>query len=243
MKQLIKAEYLKQKKTLTTKIPFIAPLIVLAMSYMLTGGMYKAFAPGAWNWWYTLFLPGTLAIICNQIVSKDKKRKYHNIFTLSIAPEKIWIAKMIVCASYLFLANVIVCIGAISGGFLFGTYITVSANIVAAFVLTITYLWEIPLFMLLSAKFGMFASVSSSVVLAVIGTVLAPCKIWYVIFPSIPARAMCPILTVLPNGLPAEEGSRLITETNLFPAVGITVGLFLLLTFVSAKFFQNREVK
>ena len=140
MKQLIKAEYLKQKKTLTTKIPFIAPLIVLAMSYILTGGMFKAFAPGAWNWWYTLFLPGTLAIICNQIVSKDKKRKYHNIFTLSIAPEKIWIAKMIVCASYLFLANVIVCIGAISGGFLFGTYITVSANIIAAFVFSAGHL-------------------------------------------------------------------------------------------------------
>ena len=40
------------------------PVITFALAFVLTLGMTNAYAESVWNWWYTLLLPGMLAILC-----------------------------------------------------------------------------------------------------------------------------------------------------------------------------------
>lgn len=243
MKTLVKAEYLKQKHSFTNKAEIVAPLLVLIMVLVLTGGAYNAFSPGAWNWWYTLFLPGTLAICCHQVVQKDKKRKYHTVFTLPTSSKKIWISKILLCSIYLFVGNIVLGIGSIIGGLLMGTYISITMNIMAILVLTVTYLWEIPLFLFLSAKAGMFASVCAGLVMAIVGTVFAPTKLWWALLSSMPMRAMCPVITVMPNGLPVEAGSYFMNYSTLLIIIPVTLATFIILSVLTAKWFSKREEK
>lgn len=243
MRTLIKAEYLKQKHSFTNKAEIVAPILVLIMVLVLTGGAYNAFSPGAWNWWYTMFLPGTLAICCHQIVQKDKKKKYHTVFTLPLSTKKIWISKIMLGSIYLFIGNVVLGIGSIIGGLLMGTYISVTMNILAVFVLTLTYLWEIPVYMFLSAKAGMFASVCTGIVMAIVGTVFAPTKLWWALIFAMPMRAMCPVITVMPNGLPVEAGSYFLDYSCLRIILPVTLIAFLVCSFLTAGWFSKREEK
>lgn len=242
MRGLVKAELLKIKGTSTKKIPVIVPIIVLAMVVILTGGAYNAFAPGAWNWWYTLFLEGSISLICYQMINREKKKKYHTVFQMNINPEKIWISKIIVCAICMLVGNLIVGLGAIAGGIILGSYISVTSNVLAVIVLTTTSLWMIPCLMFLAAKFGLFACVFGSIFLSLAGVIFfAPGKLWWAFIPAIPIRMMCPILTVLPNGLPVPEGSALMSYSVVLPGIAITVPLFIVLTIVTAKWFGKRE--
>lgn len=241
MRSLVKAEFYKQKHSFTNKAALVAPVMVLMLVLLLTGGVDNSFSSGAWNWWYFLFLPATLAICCYQVVWKDKKINYHSVFSLPVKPIKIWMGKILLCCLYLFVGNVILGIGSIIGGFILGTYISVSMNISAIIVLTLVYMWEIPLFLLLSAKGGLFASVGTGVAMAIVGVILAPTRFWWTFISAMPIRAMCPVIAVMPNGLPVEVSSYYLDYSCLLIIIPVTLVAFLLLSFGTGKWFSKRE--
>lgn len=53
---------------------WLFPMIVFALAIVLTSGITNAYAESVWNWWYTLLLPGMLAIICHLSMAKEKKQ-------------------------------------------------------------------------------------------------------------------------------------------------------------------------
>lgn len=244
MLAIIRTEHLKLKHTFGRKIVALAPILTMSIALILSGGIEKAFPAGAYNWWYTMMLPGMLGILCYLVIKKDKKTKYYNILVLPLLPEKSWIGKTMYCALGLVVANLIILTGTFLGGIIFGTTITFQAGLCGVLLLSITYLWEIPLLLYLSARFGMFASVFTSMVLAISATVtLADTSLWWVYPPSIPIRLMCPVLKILPNGLPMPKDSVLASLSVVFPGILISILLFLGLLYLTVRWFQKMEVK
>lgn len=241
MWNLMKVEHLKQKHTFGGKIFFLAPCLMLVLAISWTRG--KFFSAGAWNWWYTAFLTGILAIACYLSIQKDKKLNYQNLLLLNIPAQKSWNGKVMHMAAGLLISNGVLYLGSILGGMIFGSTLPTLGESAAVFLLTVTHLWEIPLFLFLSARFGMFLSVFSAVLLTGSGVLIAPGSFWWAFPGAIPARLMCPVLGLLPNGLPVPVGSAMNSGKVIFPGVVIATMWFLAVDAAASNWFARWEGK
>ena len=243
MISIIKAEFLKQNRTFGGKIIWLAPVTTLVLAFVMVAGMKNAYAESAWNWWYVMLLPGALAILCGLTIAKEKKIKYFYQLTLPLDKRRLMLGKMCYLILTLFVANVVLAVGATLGGSVLTTSVPVFGAIPAVVVLTITYLWEIPVFLFLSIRFGMFVTVLTGVLLAVIGTGMASSGNWWMFAPAIPIRVVCPLLHVLPNGLRAEAGDALLDAGVLLPGIILSLFWFVVATVLFLKWFERKEVR
>lgn len=78
MVNIIKAEHQKAKRTMRKKFIWGFPLLTFVMAFIFTLGMTNAYAESVWNWWYTLLLPGMIALFCYLSVAQEKKIKYYH---------------------------------------------------------------------------------------------------------------------------------------------------------------------
>ena len=242
--KLVKAESLKLRHTFGKILPAAAPFFTILLAFFLTGGgQGKALPIGAWNWWYTLLLPGMLAVLCYLGISKDKKIGDYHIWMQPEPVGKCLTGKImyyvlaLVTANFLFFDGVLLC------GKLFGSTIGGWEGFCGFLLLSIASLWEIPLYMLLSFRFGMFATVFSCVALSLGGVVsVAAANLWWLCPSAVPSRLMCPVLGFLPNGLPVPEGSSLWNRNVILPGILISLSWFILLTgFVRCQFEKQSD--
>lgn len=244
MKNIIRAERLKVQHTFSKTLPVVASAITLLLAFALTGGIDNAFPAGAWNWWYCILLPGMLSVLCYLNMSKERKCKYYNLKALPIDERKLLLGKIAYLSLGLLLSNLIIFIGASIGGVMFGTTISIRGGAVGVVLLSISYLWEIPLYLFLSAKFGMFASVFSCMVLSIGGVAtVADRSSWWLCPSSVPVRLMCPTLGLLPNGLPVPSKSELLNTNVILPGILISVLWFVGMTLFFTTWFERREAK
>lgn len=242
MQNLVKVEYLKLRHTFGGKILVIAPCVMLMLSLVLAPG--NSFAAGAWNWWYALFLSGTLSIACYLSVKKDRKIRYQNLLLLDIPPQRSWNGKILYCAGGLLISNSILYLGTLLGGAVFGTSIPDFGGLAAVFLLTASYLWEIPLFLFLSARFGMFPSIFAGILLSNIGILTAPkYAFWWICPAAIPPRLMCSVLGLLPNGLPVPAESLLNSTNVILPGIFLSMVWFLAADAATSAWFAHWEEK
>lgn len=73
MVNIIKAEHQKAKRTMRKKFIWGFPLLTFVMAFIFTLGMTNAYAESVWNWWYTLLLPGMIALFCYLSVAQEKR--------------------------------------------------------------------------------------------------------------------------------------------------------------------------
>lgn len=244
MYEIIKAEHLKQKRTFARALPVAAPLVNLLLVLILTGGMDKAFAAGAWNWWYAALLPGSLAVQCYLSCAKERKSRYYNLKSLPHAPGKLVLGKVLYLALCLFAANLLTFIGTLAGGAAFGTNISARAALLAAALLSLAYLWEISLYLFLSARFGMTADIITCALLTGVGVAaMADGAYWWLCPSAIPVRLMCPALGILPNGLPVPGGSGLRSSGVILPGLILSAVWFAVCTVLLCRWFERAEVK
>lgn len=244
MGSIIKVEHLKFKRTFSKFLPVISPMVTLLLVLVLTGGLADAFPAGAWNWWYATLLPGTMAVMCYLSIAKDRKNRYYNLKSLSVSGRKLIFGKIVYLALGLFVANVIIFAGATIGGAIFGTTISVDSAIIATILLTISYLWEIPVYLFLSAQLGMFAEIFFCMVISIGGVAtVADRSSWWLCPSSIPIRLMCPTLGLLPNGLPIPAGSELWSISVILPGILLSLVWFVVCTVLFEIWFEKMEVK
>ncbi len=86
MNKILQSEHLKQKHTFQKKLIYLAPLVSIAIAFVLMGGYY--IQKSAYNWWYTLILPGSFTMICSFIISNDRKRKFNGLFSVIVDKQK-----------------------------------------------------------------------------------------------------------------------------------------------------------
>lgn len=238
---LIRSEGLKMRHSFGAFLPLSAAGLQVAISFFLSRGT-DYYAVNAWNWWYTMILPGMLAVLCYLGVKKEKKQHYANLLATHVPPERCWISKIFYYAFMLLCANLLIFLGTFVGGLLIGSPIPPAGGFAAALLLSICYLWEIPLYMMLGVRFGMFAGIFTCMVLTV-GSLFAlgASRLWWICPASIPFRLMCPVLQIMPNGLIVEPGSHYMSPAVILPGIVISLLWFVAVTFVTARWFRGRE--
>lgn len=240
MYNLLKAECLKQKRRFSLKLLWAAPLVPLLLAFLLMGGRFLL--EGSFNWWYTMLLPGALAMLVSFTGSAEKKHNRHGLFSVMTDKKKLWFAQLILHTIFLFLMNLIFFVFVSAAGAFLGISMPFFDSFTASLVLSVTFAWQIPLFMFLCEKAGAFCSIFVSLLFNMgFGIFFAATKLWYIPF-SIPARLMCPIIRVLPNGLPVPAGSSLENTSVIFPGLLITALLYIALSLVTAGWFARKEV-
>lgn len=237
---IMKAESLKWKRTFIPKLIWLTPIVTLLLVAGLMGGSY--FSAGAYNWWYSMLLPGALTICCALVVEKDAKLKYQSVLVMPIDPKRIWLGKILTCGACLFLITVIFFVGVTAGGFFFGSNLSLLNSATGSVIIFLTFLWQIPLCLFLAAKWGTYMAVLINLVGNIVGVVaFADGDLWCVFPYSILPRLICPILGILPNGLLVPEGSSLLDTSVIAPGLLITLVLFVVISFLTARWFQKRE--
>lgn len=243
MLNIIRAEHCKTAKSINRMLVWFFPVITLVLAFILTAGMTDAYAESVWNWWYTLLLPGMLAIICYLSMMRERKMKYYNLMTLPTGRKKLMLGKIIYMACLMLAANILIFTGAALGGALLTTSVSLSGATAATVLLTIVQLWEIPVLLFLSERFGMVVELLICLVVTICGTIFSQTGKWYLLVSAIPMRVMSPLLHVLPNGLRAKAGHPLLNENVIFPGVGLALIWFAVFTYLFLNWFEKREVK
>lgn len=230
------------------------PLTVVLLAAVLTMDYVVI---DSYNWWYGLLLPGCVALISGSILGKERRQKNRNILSLPVDMRTVWDGK--VCYGIQMLAiSLFLLFTAVLFVWLLDTYmlhisfpvaITLWRQFTAAMVLFLTSLWQVPFCFLLQQFFG--GAAAPLIHVAGCGIMgfsisLKPC---FLFFPgAIPARLMCGVLGILPNGLPAKPGNMTyspeLTDMTMFPVSLISsVIWFFLLWGIGRQVFGKRVME
>jgi ABC-2 type transport system permease protein len=249
MFQYFLSENLKIKNTFLSKLTWVMPILTILLSMLLAATYFQI---DNYNWWYTMMLPGLLSLSCALLSRVDGSMKNRGVLSLPIDLKKIWIAKVLVGIKNITLACIVIFVCAQLSPLVVniqakGEFPFVN-SLVATVLLIITFMWQIPLCMFLGYKIGLFPTALINLVLNIIFTILSVGECWWAIPFTYPARLMCPVLKILPNGLLAEPGSQTfkpeLLDTWVIPfGVLVSLILFLAITYLTAKWFKAQEVR
>lgn len=241
MFNLVKAEILKQKRSFIHKVIWIMPsaLAILAV-FILPYGVFE----GMMNWWYMLFLPFVFTYIASSLVRKDEKKNNHGLLAIIEDKKKLWYAKVIVAMGYTVAANIIFGVIILLSSRIFGFSVPIGKMIIGMATLCITFAPQIVGWMFLAQKMGEGICVLLSVTCNLVIAALCAVESYWWIPVAIPARLMCPILGIMPNGLLVEEAGVALADKSVI-ALGLVVSslLFILFLWLSAKVYEKKEVE
>lgn len=248
MMQYFFSENLKIKHTFIKKLMWLAPILVILFSACINTFYFQS---GVYNWWYALMLPGILSLDCVLLSRIDGSMKNRAIIGLPINLKKIWVTKVLIGVKNIAFSCMLIFVAAQLGAFVLpidsASKIAELNGLFGIIIIIITYAWQVPLCMFLGSKIGMFPTIILSVVVNFISGAMAIEKYWWVTPFSYPERLMCPILKILPNGLQAQPGNQTFTlevlNTSAIPlGIGVSIILFLTVTYLTAKWYERQEV-
>lgn len=243
------AERMKNRHCAAWKVTIIMPLVTVLLAAVLT---HSYFAVDSYNWWYTISFPSMIALVCGMTGNRDKKMGNRSIWTLPAKMEKIWDAKILYCVqlaaiAMLFMFAATMLIGTAMEWGMHITFLmrpTLGQQLVAAILLFVTSLWQIPFCMLLQQLIGVFPMVLLHMGSYMLVAFSVSLKSYFILFPgAIASRLMCAVLGVLPNGLPAVPGNmtyspELVSMWYLPPGIIASVLWFLILWGISRRWFE-----
>lgn len=233
----IKAENIKNRHTVAANLFWIVPLISISEAFFLSPSGVKYYQMLQFNNWYTILFPMLLLLSTAFTVRREKKLKNRVMAALPLDMKSLWAAKVFYSIKTSVLAMLILyCaeelisrVGAGSGGRVIGS----EAGLFAIFLLIAVSLWQIPFWLFINELFGFAAAFIMGLVCNIgLGILGALSSSWALNPFSYMSRLMCPVIKVLPNGLPAQPGNQTFFPGVLDSSV-IPVGVFLsLLLFV-----------
>lgn len=251
MKTYFLAEKLKYKHTVLKALVIWMPVISLLLSACLT---YSYFSVDSYNWWYTALCPGMMGLVCGIIGGKDKRKRNFTIWSLPCSMEKIWDAKVLMGAGMSGIANFCMVIFTIAmGKFLeqvlhinFILQPSIKMQLTAGALIWFTTLWQIPFCLLLAQKMGTFLMFLIHMITCSVISCTISLKPWFAVLPgAITSRLMCPVLGILPNGLPAAEGQMTYSPEfmkmwNLWIGIPAALLWFGVLWMISRNWFKRK---
>lgn len=240
MKKYMSGELLKHKKSFAVKLLVIMPVVTVLLAVLMMAGNYVQML--AYNWWYLLFLPFVVSYVSAYMISSDRKKNFHGLLGIVERKQDLMYGKIAVATWYLVVESV--CFGIIVGvaGLVFGRQISLFENLFAGLLLILTFAWQIPLAFLLTLKCNVVFAVAVNVVCNIFfACAYAEENLWWIPF-AIPARLMCIVLELLPNGLWAEDTGSFGGFLTVAGGIGITVLLYVALTAYCGKVFAKHEV-
>jgi ABC-2 type transport system permease protein len=247
MLQYFLSENIKIKHTFMEKLIWLSPALLILISMSLTA---RYFQVDTYNWWYTWMLSGTLSLSCVYLSRVDGAMKNRATISLPLDLKKVWIAKVFVGIKNISISCVIIFVAAQLSVFIMPINSIVNIPMFNGFIGTIiiivTCIWQVPLCMFLGSKIGMFPTIILNLGINIFSIIMSVGKYWWINPFTYCDRFLCPILKILPNGLAAEPGNPTFTpellNTSVIPlGIGISIGLFLIITYLTAKWYEGKE--
>lgn len=241
----LQAEHLKHKRTFVRKLLFLFPLLTALVSFLAPFW----FQINSYNWWYILLCPGLLTLVCSLVERRDNdKLKYQTVLLLPISLRGVWKSKIGIAAIYFLCGNIIfLCLNLAGGFFFLLTYglpltIDVVSAVTGTACIVLVNLWEIPLCLWLSRRFGMFVTVLLNCGIgSILGVLTADSGFWMLCPYSWVSHLMISVLGLMPNGLPVSEGNPGGPIAMIWITILVSLVLFVALSLVSAKWFVKRR--
>lgn len=249
----MQAEMLKYRHTAIGKLTVLMPVICVVMSAVLT---HVYFAVDSYNWWYMGMYSGFVALVSGIISEKEKKLGNRALYSLPCDMKTLWDAKVcygiLMSGAAMFLLTVVTILTALfletQLDVVFLLRPTVFEQLVASVLLWLSFCWQIPWCLFLAQMIGRIPMLIIHFVGIEIMAIILSLSPIYMLFPgAIGARMMCPLLKIMPNGLPAQNGEmtfapRLIDSSSI-PVGIIAAVLWLLLIWGLTRIWYQRKVE
>lgn len=244
MRQLLSVEHLKMKRTMLKKLLILAPLGTMVIAFLAGSYFYSC----ALNWWYTIFFPVVLAIICVQIQEKEKKKlNYQNLYMSPVPLSKIWTAKTLLAAGYslftcVFLSGIVIVAAKVLGVTMKTGSLTV---LLAGLLMTLLCAYQIPIYLYLAKHCNFLVVFLVSIVFIVLGIMYSEKSYWIAVPSAWCNRSMYSVLHIMTNGLFLNKGEEalLVSIGSIIIAVCGCVGLFLLGTVLLGRIVKGEAEK
>lgn len=234
---IVQSELLKMRHTFAMKLVLCAPLATLLLGYILSGSYVQL---STYNWWYTIILPVLVSMLSANIIVRERNIGMQNILCFPVSFSKIWFGKMLALFFLTFVANFLLWLVTTVVGFMASMKVSPINGMIGCALSALTFLWQIPLIMLLTNFMGYFPvlilSVGANLLLSTVGAE----KNWFFLDPySIPARVVCPFFGMRPNGLPLESDSPLMDGSAVILGLLISFLLLFLMSWIGSRFFEK----
>jgi ABC-2 type transport system permease protein len=135
MLSFVKSEWLKQKRSFNRKLLWLGPVITVLLAFVMMGS--SNVQNGAYNWWYTMLLPGCYTIFSAFTVAREEKKNRHGLFGVVVRKNKLWYGQIIICTLFLFITCMIFFVSVTISGILTGSKIPVLSSFLASLLLFI----------------------------------------------------------------------------------------------------------
>ena len=250
-KKCYRAEVMKNRHSAAGKLAVGMPLAGVLLAAALTMDYVVI---DSYNWWYTGLLPSYAALVCGAAAGREKRQGNRNILSLPVDLKKIWDGKVLYGVRMLGIAMAVLCMAALLINVVekeffhmeFAVDITAKSQLAAAVALFLASLWQVPFLLMLQQFFGSAAALLVHVAGYELLAVTVSLKPYFMFFPgAVPARLMCMVLGILPNGLLAQPGSmtytpELVKKGMLLPGLAGALIWFFLLWGIGRRLFERR---
>ncbi|PNT91338.1 lantibiotic immunity ABC transporter MutE/EpiE family permease subunit [Clostridium thermosuccinogenes] len=252
MMNILQSEFLKYKRTFTRRLILLAPMFFIFMALP-----QKLFMPAnylrSWqlildlvfNWWPVVFIPMGLALFAALTESQEKKAgSYRSLRARDVSPANLWVAKVVIMGFHTLISTLVLIGATVISGLITGDGSIPWFKIFAGGLTTwIVSLAIIPLQLWMAAWKGTFASMATGFLGLIAGVIASAGPYWLYVPWSWPTRLMCPIIGVHPNGTLLESTSSLLNASVIPKGILISLAALVIFTFITAVWFNNREVR
>ncbi|WP_101772242.1 lantibiotic immunity ABC transporter MutE/EpiE family permease subunit [Peptostreptococcus faecalis] len=238
MKNMIKSAWLRQKKSEGKKIMYILPVITITISIFLARFNWQQIA---FNWWEFMLIPLLISTCSAFLVSMENKKNRHGLLSIVVDKKKLWLSEVFTCTLMFFLSMFIFFIIVYIISVIIGGQYGVFLIFITTFLLFITFVWQIPLWMYLSEYIGAIPSIFIGVIVNMFSTVeISLTSYWWFPF-AIHGRINCALLGIMPNGLNTDN-SVYTNHKIIVPSVLISLFLYVFITLITSMIFKKKEV-
>ena len=251
MMNILQSEFLKYKRTFTRRLILLAPIFFIFMALP-----QKLFMPAdylrpwqlildlVFNWWPVIFIPMGLALFAALTAAQEKKAgNYRGLRVRDISPAHLWVAKIVIMGFHTLISTLVLIVTTVISGLITGSgSIPWFKIFTGGFATWIVSLAIIPLQLWMATWKGTSASIAMGFLGLIAGVVAAAGPYWIYVPWSWPTRLMSPIIGVHPNGTLLDPASPLLNASVIPKGIIISVVSLLIFTFITAVWFNRRQV-
>ncbi|POP33438.1 hypothetical protein C3R19_27975, partial [Blautia producta] len=158
MKRMIQAELLKMRHSTMGKMTWLVPVAAVVLGYLISQvGLYAQ--QFTYNIWYGTFYPCLVPLICAMNMRCEIRLHYQTMLASPVFGAGQWAAKCAAVALRLLFSQVIFWALMSLLGIVFISSVPAVAGGAGMLVVWAVSLWQIPLYLMLSAKLGMIPTV------------------------------------------------------------------------------------
>ncbi|MDO4280522.1 MAG: lantibiotic immunity ABC transporter MutE/EpiE family permease subunit [Peptococcaceae bacterium] len=246
--KVMASEWLKYRRTFMAKLVILMPLFfaayALVMSLLMPGlHLWNGVLVMGFNWWPVTFLPLGYGLFAGMVASQERKAGQYRVLCTEARPGAIWLGKIGGMALVALLSTLVLMASLTVACVLQGGAVPIGVILIASALCWLASLALIPLALLAATRFGMIQSLALGGIGGVAGVLLAPTALWFVCPWSWATRLMAPTVGVHPNGTVLPDGSPLLDGAVIPLGLGVALAAFVVLSVLTAVWFERREVK